>query len=126
MRTKFLMRKKLPVPRFYGGSSWFSIAGDLSGWMKDYLAEHEEYLHFFEHGVCSDEVFFATLARYSPYADRIVSDCHRFMIWKGSTSGGPRELNETDIPFMRKDKSFFARKVMDVDAGDEIIKELCR
>lgn len=125
MRTKFLMRKKLPVSQFYGGSQWFSITGDLAGWMKNYLAEHEEYLHFFEHGVCSDEVFFATLARYSPYAKHIVRDCYRFMIWKGSNSGGPRELNESDIPIMRNDKGFFARKVMDIDTAEKMIRELC-
>ncbi len=76
MRTQIFKRKNLPVPKFYGGSSWFSITGDCANWIIEYLNtdEGKEYKKFFRNGVCSDEVFFPTLVRYSPFSDKILAN----------------------------------------------------
>lgn len=125
MRTKFLKRRKYPVNNFYGGSSWFSITGHCVRWMMEYLEMHEQYITFFKHGICSDEVFFSTLIRESPYANNIANDPLRFMIWDNTFSGGPKELDSSDISKMKETNCIFARKVTDLETMKEIYYTLC-
>ena len=37
MRTKIFKRKNAPVDRFYGGSSWWSLTGEMVAWIKEYI-----------------------------------------------------------------------------------------
>ena len=115
MRTKLFKRKKFPVSEFYGGSSWFSLTGKMITWMMDYIKKNPEYIKFFKHGICSDEVFFSTLAKISPFSKNIANRSLRFMIWNGTTSGGPKELGKDDIEKMKKSECLFARKFVDMD-----------
>lgn len=125
MRTKFLKRRKYPVNNFFGGGQWFSLTGECVEWMKNYLVAHPEYVNFFKHGVCVDEVFFSTLIQYSPFKENIENNNLRFMIWKGTNSGGPKELQITDIPQMKESNCIFARKITDISVIRHIQKELC-
>ncbi len=119
MRTKIFRRKKLPVKEFFGGSQWFSVTGEFVGWMKEYLNDHKEYIGFFDHSVCSDEVFFSTLAKLSPYKNEIANNCLRYMIWPpASTTGGPKELSIDDIKKTKPGKYIFARKITDMNVVD--------
>ena len=126
MRTKIFKRKRLPVEKFYGGSSWWSLTGEMVAWMKEYLENHIEYCDFFKHGVCVDEVFFSTLARYSPYSDRIANNHMRFMCWNepGNNSGGPSFLKEKDISVMIESEYAFARKFVDLSVIEILCKRL--
>ncbi len=124
MRTGILKKRNLPVREFYGGSSWFSITDDMLTWMKMYLSEHNDYLEFFEHSLCCDEVFFSTLVRQSPYVDRIANDALRYLIWQGSNTGGPKELQKEDVGAMVVSPKLFARKITDISVVEEIIKEI--
>lgn len=126
MRTKIFKRKKYPVKVFGGGSSWFSITGKCVKWMLEYLETHPEYIQFFRRGVCVDEVFFSTLVRQSPFAENILNDHLRFMIWDNTFSGGPKALEKSDIETMRKSKCVFARKVTDMNTLREIYFNLCK
>lgn len=125
MRTKVFKRKNFPVPNFYGGSQWFSLTGSCVGWIKNYLADHSEYIQFFKHGVCVDEVFFSTLIQYSPFRENIVNDNLRFMIWSGTDSGGPKDLENADISQMKESNYFFARKITDISVLQNIQKMCC-
>ena len=111
MRTRLYRLRRCPIERFYHGSSWFSVSGEMVAWMQEYLRAHPEYTRFFRHGACIDEVFFATLARLSPFADRIRSTPMRFIRWQGGRNGGPAFLSEDDLPAMRESPGFFARKI---------------
>ena len=111
MRSGLYRLRRCPVETFYRGSSWFSVTGACLAWMLEYLAAHPEYTRFFRHGVCIDEVFFSTLVRLSPYAERIESDPRRYIRWSGGANGGPAFLTEADIPQMRESPGFFARKI---------------
>lgn len=113
MRTGVFRRRNWPVPKFYSGSSWFSVSGGLVGWMLEYLDAHPEYSRFFAAGACVDEIFFATLVRQSPYADRLAGSPMRFIRWKGGSNGGPSVLTAADIPAMAAHPGFFARKIDD-------------
>lgn len=115
MRTDVFKRRRFPAATFYGGSSWFSVTGSFVGWIKEYLSNHKEYIDFFNHGVCSDEVFFSTLAKLSPYKNKITNNCLRYMIWTPDVrTGGPKELSIEDIKKMPPDKYIFARKITDI------------
>lgn len=115
MRTKVFRKNKLPVPKFYGGSSWWSITGKLACWMVDYVESHPEYSIPFEHGILVDEVFFSTLAKYSPYKDDITNECKRYMDWKNNGfNSGPAEIKLSDVESVIKSTDFFARKIVDI------------
>lgn len=124
MRTKIFKRKNCPVPIFYGGSQWFSITSGCLLWILKYLREHPEYVDFFRHGVCVDEVFFSTLIRYSPYVEKIANNNLRFMKWQGGTSGGPDTLTKDDFDNMLMSECFWARKFVDYETITELYKTL--
>lgn len=116
MRTKLFKRKKLPVNNFYGGSSWWSLTGNMIEWMNKYLESNEEYLECFSHGVCVDEVFFSTLVMMSPYKNNITNNHMRYMIWDepGNTTGGPAIIREKHICSLLNSEYAFARKFTDI------------
>ena len=124
MRTGLYRLRKTPVETFYRGSSWFSVTGQMAGWMLEYLAAHPEYVRFFRHGVCIDEVFFSTLAMRSPFAGNIDSDPMRYIRWEGGGNGGPAFLTGADIPAMAASRGFFARKIDDIALCREIRHQL--
>lgn len=124
LRTGVLRRRRLPVEKFYGGSSWFSVTGECLQWMKDYLRAHPEYVRFFSTGLCVDEIIYPTLVRLSPFADRVANRAMRFLVWEGSRTGGPRTLTAEDIPRMRESDAFFARKVDSLALCGQMRREL--
>ncbi len=121
MHTKIFQRKKLPVDTFYGGSSWFSITSSTVKSMLNYLNDNPNYIEFFKHGVCADEVFFSTLIMQTPFKDNISDKNIRYMDWTYcGGSGGPKNLTEDDFGMMLKSDCIWARKIVDI----KIIKKL--
>lgn len=126
MRTGIFKRKNLPVRTFYGGSSWFSLTSECVCWMMDYIDKHIEYKDFFRHGLCSDEIFFSTLVRQGPFADRIVNENLRYMDWMNTDkNGGPKVLTVDDISSMGHSNDVFARKFASIDVIKQVDKILC-
>ena len=126
MRTVVFRRKNQPVSNFFGGSQWFSITGECMEWMKTFLHEHPKYVNFFKHSVCCDEVFFATLIRYSPYQDKIMNENLRFMVWNDRVTGGPKELEKKDVDTMVGSKCVWARKIVTLEVVNLIQEKLSR
>lgn len=126
MRTKIFKRHNQPVEKFYGGSGWWSLTGRMISWIKEYLTNNPEYLDFFKHGVCVDEVFFSTLVRYSPYNVNITNNHMRYMKWNelGNNTGGPAVLHVDDIEDMISSQYFFARKFIDMKTIDNLTSRL--
>lgn len=124
MRTGIFRRKVFPVPKFYGGSQWFSITGECVEWMKLYLKNHPEYSEFFKHSLCSDEIFFSTLIRYSPFKDQIMNNSLRFMIWNNTVTGGPKELKLENVNDMIQSNYIWARKIVSLKVINKIQKEI--
>ena len=126
MRTRIFKRKKTPVNKFYGGSSWWSLTGEMVDWIKHYVFENPAYYSYFKHGVCVDEVFFSTLVRYSPYKEQITNNHMRFMKWNepGNVSGGPSILRKKDIKFMIESPYAFGRKFTDEGTIKKLLQVL--
>ena len=47
------------------------------------------------------------------------------MIWKGTFSGGPKDLEYSDISKMKDTDCVFARKVTNIEVMKEIYDALC-
>lgn len=126
MRTKIFKRKKKPVDCFYGGSQWWSLTGEMVFWIKEYLKNNPDYLLFFRHGVCVDEVFFATLVRYSPFKNNISNDSLRYIRWDdlANRTGGPSVLTIQDVEDMVASNYVFARKICDMDTIEAVLREI--
>lgn len=124
MRTKVFKRKKYPVKKFYGGSQWFSITGELADWMVDYVDKHPEYTKPFVHGILVDEVFFSTLAMYSPFRENVQNYHKRYMIWNIVKTGGPSVLTENDIVDIVKSGDFFARKILNATCINKLKEKI--
>lgn len=120
MRTHLFKRKKFPVDTFYGGSGWFTITGEAVEWILAYLRDNPQYIHFFQHGLCQDEVFFSTLIMQSPYAADVTGDSGRYMLWKGETSGGPKTLHPGDAEDIVSSGKLWCRKVKDLETVNAI------
>lgn len=83
--------------------------------MVDYVENHPEYRIPFEHGILVDEVFFSTLAKYSPYKDDITNEHKRYMDWKNNEfSSGPAEIKLSDVENVIHSENFFGRKIADI------------
>lgn len=125
MRTKVFKRKDVPVNKFYGGSSWFTLSGDCINWIRSYLDENKQYIDFFRHGVCVDEVFFSTLVGLSPFSAKVANRNLTYMVWNRSNkTGGPGIITEKDLAEMKESDYIFTRKVMDIEVVNKIVEEL--
>lgn len=122
MRTPFFRRRKFPTDTFYGGSAYYSLTGEAVEWILAYLKEHPQYIQFFRHGLCEDEVFFSTLIMHSPFAADVTGDCGRYMLWVGSVAGSPKVLWPEDAENAVRSGNLWCRKVMDLETMDAIEK----
>ena len=129
LRTGWFKRKIYPVENFYGGSQWFSITGSCLGWMMSYLENNPEYIEFFSNALCSDEMFFQTLVRYSPYEKDLSETTLRYMNWLGTT-GGPADISIVEIDNVINSNAMFARKFSDLNTiialRNKLVKEIDR
>ncbi len=106
------LRRRLPTqyPALFGGSNWMSLSGDCVR----YIFEKDEYIQSFlrrmRHIFASDEVFFQTVVMNSPFAESVVPDNMRLIVWKpGSPS--PEILTEKDWWRIQTSKALWARKI---------------
>lgn len=123
LRTGIGKKKVFPFNSFYFGSSWFSITGQCLKWIMEYIDSHkEELFSFFNNATCSDEVFFSTIVRFSPFEDKITNRPARYIVW-GEQLSEPKILDETDIPKIKTSNAFFARKVNSRDVLKKVLSK---
>lgn len=116
-----LQRKFKFFDTLYGGSSWFSITGDCFEYLLDYLENNKEYIEFFRHSLCSDEIFFHTIILNSKFKENVVNENLRYIDWKNSLTGSPKNLEFLDLQKAVKSNNVFARKVVDLNLYKNII-----
>lgn len=108
-RTFSIFRRKAPDNvKFYSGSSWICLSGEMEDWMENYLKAHPEYIRFYRNVNCPDENFFQTLVMNSPYKDKREDYLH-YVDWsEGGNS--PRVLTTEYISTIEHSDKLMARK----------------
>ena len=101
----------------YKGSQWWCLTGPCVAHVRDFVRRNPEYVRFHRHVHCPDEIFFHSIVKASPFADRISHDLDRpvddgvrgvhYVVWK---SGAPTVLRERDFPALATSSALFARK----------------
>lgn len=109
------------LPKLYKGCNWFTISGELNGYILTYLKENKEFENAFKNSMCSDEVIFQTIVMNSKYKDKIYklntdyNDTHmalRYIDWE-SGPDYPKSLDKNDFSKMGERDFIFGRKFSD-------------
>ena len=114
LRSKILKRDISKMPKFYGGSSWFSITGDCAEYILKFIDENKEINKFFRNSIYSDEMFFQTIILNSKYKKDVVNDNLRYIDWSEGKES-PKSLGKEDIDCAINTSNIFARKIEDLD-----------
>lgn len=110
-------RKILIYKKIYKGSNWFSITHDFAIFL---LSKKKEIKKNFGFGLCADELFLQTVIMESPFRNRIVNDCLRYIDWE---RGKPYIFSIEDYERLLSCGKLFARK-FDYDTKPEIIEHI--
>lgn len=89
---------------FYKGSNWFSITHELAVWI---LKQKKIARKYFKHTICADEIFIHTLAKASPFKERLADDDLRCVDWERGT---PYTYTVVDFENLISTDKLFARK----------------
>lgn len=114
-------RKHQPVKKYYAGSSWWCMSGELIRWELQYLDKHPEYEKYFRNAICPDEEFFQTLFMISPFQGQ-KADIVCYVDWS-CLQNSPRILEEKDLETLQSSGKWIARK-FDSDVDDGVIVKL--
>jgi Core-2/I-Branching enzyme len=116
------------------GSGWWSLTDEFIKYTFSFLKDNPDYVDFYKYTNSSDEIFFHSIIKHSPFSENITHDfektdclsdfmsmneygCH-YMLWdKGDRS--PKVLDDSDISLLINSKALFARKI-----DEKISKEL--
>lgn len=103
------LRRKLPDGlRPWGGSAYWIVSRSALRAIAGYVAEHPEYVRFFEHVDIPDELFFQTILLNGPEAERCVDFRLHYTVW--SREPAPAILIRDDFPQLEESTCLFARK----------------
>ncbi len=110
----------------YQGAPWWALSYECIGYIVDYLQSHPEYIEFHKNSFCPYEIFFHSIVKSSPYAERLSHDfekesdlpqyylsnehgCH-YIDWNSRGVGLPKVLGAEDACKIYHSKALFARK----------------
>jgi len=104
------IKRKFPfkyVP--YYGSQFFSINKECVEYIIRFIDNHPSYEKYFKKTYCSDEYFFQTLIKNSPFDNKCINrNLHYFIFKKGSPS--PEIIRNHQYPLLMSSDKLFARK----------------
>lgn len=114
----------------YHGSQWWALTGQCVEYINGFLKQNRDYVNFHKHTVCSDEIFFHSIIKNSPFAKNITHDltaphdeprcanvcielnehgCH-YIDWSDSQASSPKVLDVSDFNRIMDSQALFARK----------------
>lgn len=108
VRHSFLRRIPDQYPKLYGGSNWMSLTGNCAKMLVNPDKKAQKFLSKLRFTFASDEVYFHTVIMNSKFADTVVNNNKRFIMWSG---GGVKPLGINDLFNLMKSDSLFARKI---------------
>ena len=124
--------------KLYHGSQWWALTDKFIKYTFSFLEDNPDYINFYKYTNASDEIFFHSIIKHSPFSEHITHDfekiaclskfmsmneygCHH-MIWsEGARS--PKVLDSSDINFLINSQALFARK-FDEKISEELISIL--
>jgi hypothetical protein len=123
--------KKIPRKRYqkiplYHGSQWWALTDQCVRYIFQFLEENSDYMVFHKYTRASDEIFFHSIIKSSPFAGHIIHDvekvmsltkyfesnehgCH-YIDWNSKGDSLPKVLDVSDTALLKKSAALFARK----------------
>lgn len=123
-----LWRKLYRKIDIYHGSQWFCLSKHAIEYALDFISRNPDYMRYMKYTLCSDEIFFTSIIKSSPYSDQMsfgfgreVSRSsfysHReqgihYIDWDHPSNNNcsPRVLTMLDKDSLRNTNALFARK----------------
>ena len=118
---KFPIRKNLKGFKIYKGANWFTLSGDCTTYIMEYLKKHPEYIRGYKYTLCADEHFFQTLILNSSFKDTVINETLREIQWNGQSN--PKVYTINDYEMLKQSTALFARK-FDSYIDHEIIEKI--
>lgn len=115
----FFQRKGGPSTRYWCGSSWWALRGEVIEWMLREIDRDPRWLSFYANALNPDEGLFQTLYMNSPYAGEN-EDILTYIDWSGH-GPSPEVLTNDDFESVRDSGKFFARK-MESGVSDSLLE----
>jgi len=122
----------------YHGSGWWALTRDCVEYILGFIASDVTYCKFFEHVFCSDEIFFHSILKQSPFASRITHDFEtapdqaeyaasnehgsHYIDWNAPGVRLPKVLDLQDFDKLLHSKCLFARKFDEQESGELIAR----
>jgi hypothetical protein len=136
-----LRRKPYDKIELYQGSNWWALTRDCVGFILNYLSANRDYRSFFKYARNSDEIFFQSIVKISPFAAEITHDfatasdldeffslndhgCH-YIDWNALGERLPKVLDLADLDKLLHSNALFARK-FDEKRSQPLLAELER
>jgi hypothetical protein len=121
-----LKRKLRTRIGLYHGSQWWALTRDCVEYVLRFVASNSEYETFLKLAHCPDEIFFHSILKQSPFANRITHDfetasnqieyflsnehgCH-YIDWNAEAAPLPKVLELEDLDKLLQCQCLFARK----------------
>jgi len=110
----------------YHGSAWWALTRGCVDYIFEFLSSHRDYQPFFKHARCSDEIFFQSIVKSSPFAAEITHDFEikldldeffrsnehgcQYIDWNAQGERLPKVLDLLDLHKLLNSDALFARK----------------
>lgn len=98
-----------PFHGFYKGSQWFTINRVVAEYIRDFIAQHPQYVEYYRRTLVPDESFFQTII-FGAQRFRIMNDSQRFVAWHDTHQDSPGVLHMADFATLVASGKQFARK----------------
>ena len=94
--------------KLYGGSTYWSLTRDSLQYVVN--STNENIMNSMKYTYCAEEIYFQTVLLNSTFAENIVNDNLRYIVWNRDNGGSPAYLDETDYCKIKSSNKIFARK----------------
>jgi hypothetical protein len=106
------LKRKQPayISDYYGGGTWWTLSRKAIDVIMDFDKRHPDFIGYFKHTNCGEEIFFQTILSNSTLKDSIMPEDLRYIDWTIPNGNFPAVLDESYLDKMLTKQKFFARK----------------
>lgn len=107
--NRIFQKRALPGNfKLFGGSSYWCITRECAKFINNFVSKNSRFVNFFKYVNIPDEIFFHTIIMNSSFAENVVNDNLRLIVWSGGS--GPQILRKADFELIAQSKGLMARK----------------